>query len=221
MRIGPLRRRIAAARKPSAVSVWLHWIVSAAVLVALAGAIQAVYNSPMCCSGQGRYNFLLHAYAGLLVLALVVARLTFRALVPWPRAAERTPRVLEWAGSITHWSLYALMVLIPLTGWIAASAFGCCVGVPGLPDIDQLSLGIGGGRPADPSVAYAVHRVLPWLLLALILLHVAAGLFHHFVARDETLTRMLPGPARRRRHPVNADRFIGSTAERQPEGGRT
>lgn len=209
-----------AARKPSVVSVWLHWIVSAAIFIALGSAIQAVYNSPMGAMGQRRYYFLLHAYAGLLVLGLVVARLTFRALVPWPRAAERTPRILEWAGSITHWSLYALMFLIPLTGWIVASSAGCCIGVPGLPDINQLSLETGGA-PANPVVAYAIHRVLPWLLLAVILLHIAASFFHHFIARDETLTRMLPGDPRRRRRPVKPDRSIGQMAEQQPEGGTT
>ena len=155
------------------------------------------------------------------VLGLVVARLTFRALVPWPRAAERTPRILEWAGSLTHWSLYALMVLIPLTGWIVASSAGCCIGVPGLPDINQFSMGTGGTAPADPAVAYSLHRVLPWALLALILVHVAASLFHHFIARDETLTRMLPGPPRRRRRPVEPDRSNGPMAERQSEGGQT
>ncbi len=221
MRTGPWRRRIAAARKPSVVSVWLHWIVSAAVFIALGSAIQAVYNSPMGAMGQRRYYFLLHAYAGLLVLGLVVARLTFRALFAWPRAAERTPRILEWAGSITHWSLYALMFLIPLNGWIVSSSAGCCIGVPGLPDINQLALGTGGGNPADPAIAYSIHRVLPWALLALILLHVAAVLFHHFIARDETLTRMLPGSPRRRRRPVRPHRSIGPMAEQQPEGGKT
>ena len=215
----PTRPRIAARAKPVAVSVWLHWIVAGAVFIALASAIQAVYNSPMGAMGQRRSYFLLHAYAGLLVLGLVVARLTFRALVPWPRAAERTPRILEWTASLTHWALYGLMLLIPLTGWIVASSAGCCIGVPGLPDINQLALGTAGARPANPAVAYSLHRVLPWLLLGLILVHVAGALFHHFIARDETLTRMLPGPARRRRRPVEPDRSIGPMAEGQP-GGR-
>lgn len=217
----PTRLWIVARPKPSAVSVWLHWIVAGAVFVALGSAIQAVYYSPMGTMGLRRYYFLLHAYAGLLVLGLVVARLTFRALVPWPRAAERTPRILEWAGSITHWTLYALMFLIPLTGWIVASSAGCCIGVPGLPDINQLSLGTGGTAPANPVAGYSLHRVLPWALLALVLLHVAAGLFHHFIARDQTLTRMLPGPPQRRRRSVNQEQFIGPKVERQPEGGRT
>lgn len=112
------------------------------------------------------------------------------------------------------------MFLISLTGWITASSFGCCIGVPGLPDINQLSLGTGGGDPADPAVAYSIHRVLPWALLALILLHVAATLFHHFIAQDETLTRMLPGPARRRRR-VEPDQSVGLTAGRQTRGGQT
>ena len=185
--------------KPSSVSVWLHWIAAAAIFVALVGAIQAVYNSPMWAMGQRRYYFLLHAYAGLLVLGLVVLRLFFRAFSPWPKVSEKTPLLAELAAGITHWTLYGLMFFIPVTGWIAASSFGCCVRVPGLPDINLLSAGTSNTEPANAAIAYNLHRVLPWVLLALIILHVAAGLFHHFIIRDETLTSMLPGSARRRK----------------------
>lgn len=218
--VAPTRPRIAARAKPVAISVWLHWIVSAAVFIALASAIQAVYNSPMGDMGQRRSYFLLHAYAGLVVLALVVARLTFRALFAWPSTATRSPRVLEWTARLAHWALYGLILLVPLTGWIVASSAGCCIGVPGLPDINQLSLGTGGTDPVDPVVAYSLHRVLPWALLALILIHVAAALFHHFIARDETLTRMLPGPARRQRR-SERDRSINPMTDGQTEGGQT
>ena len=185
--------------KPSPVSVWLHWLAALAILVALVGAIQAVYNSPMWVMGQRRYYFLLHAYAGLLVLGLVVLRLFFRAFSPWPKASEKTPRLAELVAGITHWSLYGLMFFIPLTGWITASSFGCCVGVPGLPDINLLAAGTYNTAPPNPAIAYDLHRLLPWILLAITILHVVAAFFHHLVLRDETLTSMLPGSARRRR----------------------
>jgi cytochrome b561 len=174
-----------------------------AIFLAFVGAIQAVYNSPMWAMGQRRYYFLLHAYAGLLLLGLVVLRLFFRAFSPWPKASEKTPLFAALVAGITHWTLYGLMLFVPVNGWIAASSFGCCVGVPGLPDINLLSAGISSTEPANAAIAYNLHRVLPWVLLALIMLHVAAALFHHFVVRDATLTSMLPSPARRRkRHPV-------------------
>ena len=190
--------------KPNAISVWLHWIFAGAILVALLAGIQAVYNSPMWAFGQRRYYFLLHAYAGLFVLGLVVLRLFFRALFPWPGEPKGASRLAKLAAGATHLALYVLSFVIPVNGWIVASSFACCVGVPGLPDINLLSTEIRNAEPADAAVAYNLHRVLPWILLALIILHVAAALFHHFVVRDETLTSMLPGPARRRRRqPLN------------------
>jgi cytochrome b561 len=91
-----------------------------------------------------------------------------------------------------HWTLYALMLLTPLTGWIVASKMGCCMTVPGLPNIDLLGSGLSIGRPISATTAYHVHVFFVWTLLALISLHVLAALFHHFVVRDTILIRMIP-----------------------------
>lgn len=147
----------------------------------------------MCCSGERGFYFLLHAYAGLLVLGLIVMRLLFRVLFPWPKPVKKGSWFGNLASALTHWALYGLALFIPLSGWIVASSFGCCVGVPGLPDINLLSSAMNDVGPANASVAYRLHVTFAWLILALIMVHVLAAMLHHFVFRNETLAKMLPG----------------------------
>jgi cytochrome b561 len=84
------------------------------------------------------------------------------------------------------------MLLTPLTGWIVASSMGCCMAVPGLPNIDRLGSGLSIGHPVSAMTAYHIHVFFVWTLLALISLHVMAALFHHLVFRDTILVRMIP-----------------------------
>ena len=88
--------------------------------------------------------------------------------------------------------LYALMLLMPLTGWIVASKMECCVAVSGPPNIDRLGSGLSTGRPISAMTAYHVHVFFVWKLLARISLHVMAALFNHLVLRDTILIRMIP-----------------------------
>ena len=73
------------------------------------------------------------------------------------------------------------------------------MGVPGLPDIGLLGSGLKHASPANVSAAYNLHVSLIWLLLGLTLIHVLAALFHHFIVKDATLVKMLPGPISRTR----------------------
>jgi len=91
-----------------------------------------------------------------------------------------------------------MMLLVPLTGWIVASSMGCCMTVPGLPNIDLLAAGVSTGSPLNARAAYHVHVFFVWMLFAVIALHVLAALYHHFIARDVILIRMLPIPAQRK-----------------------
>lgn len=181
-------------RKPNIGSVIFHWLGAILVFIALLAGIYAVYYAG-CCSFARTSTFLLHAYAGLSVLGLVVARLVFRALFAWPHAKKKfIPGAI--VASVIHWLLYLMMVMIPLTGWIVASAMGCCVYVPGLPNVNELSLGMSDITLADVGAAYQVHVFMAWIIIALISLHVAAALFYHFILKNDTLKRMLPGRLR-------------------------
>ena len=89
--------------------------------------------------------------------------------------------------------MYLVMIFAPLSGWIAAAGMQCCFGLPGLPDPGALGHALNVNPSSGGSVAYDLHVVLAWSLLALILVHVVAALTHHFVIRDRVLVKMLPG----------------------------
>lgn len=188
------------AEKPHLASVSFHWISALLVLLALLGGLYVAYYATGCCSAERRFVFLVHAYAGITVLAVAVARLTFRAAFSWPKPTGETPGKVSTAiAGFVHFSLYAIMILIPLTGWIMASAMPCCWGVPGLPDVRVLSFGIGNPTMAGFGAAYQVHVTLAWITVGLILLHVGAALFHHLHLRNDKLRSMLPGRLRNTR----------------------
>lgn len=177
---------------PNIASVIAHWAAAWAMILALYFGLSAVYGN-----GPRQETFAAHAYAGLTVLGLVVIRLFLRTLLPWPKEESEGSRVLKLVAEAMHWTLYASMLLTPLTGWIVASSMECCMAVPGLPNIDLLGPSLSIGRPISAMTAYDVHVFFVWTLLALISLHVMAALFHHFVFRDPILVRMIPVLGRR------------------------
>lgn len=190
-----------AARKPHVASVSLHWVGAALVLTALLGGLYIGYYAKGCCSAESRFVFLVHAYAGLTVLMVATTRLIFRAAFSWPEPPGETHgKVGNAVAAFVHFSLYAIMILIPLTGWIMASAMPCCWGVPGLPDARVLSFGIGNPTMAGLGAAYQVHVTLAWITIGLILLHVGAALVHHLHLRNDTLRKMLPGRLRNKQN---------------------
>ena len=90
---------------------------------------------------------------------------------------------------IAHAMLYGLMLAIPISGWIYSSATGVSVTYLGLVPLPNLV-------PKDRESArmlLLVHQTLNYTLAAVVTVHVAAALKHHFVDRDNTLARMLPG----------------------------
>lgn len=87
------------------------------------------------------------------------------------------------AATATHALLYALMFAIPITGWLFNSSAGFppqWFGLASLPAIASAS-------PVLKTVAHALHVRGVWLLVALVALHAASALEHHFVDRDRTL----------------------------------
>jgi cytochrome b561 len=92
------------------------------------------------------------------------------------------------AAAIFHFTLYALMFLIPLSGWLMSSAKGfqtVWFGVFPIPDL----------LPKDKVVGDAlkeVHEALNLLLIGILIIHVLAALKHHFIDKDNVLKQMLP-----------------------------
>jgi cytochrome b561 len=136
-----------------------------------------------------------HLGVGSTLIAVMAIRVVWR-LTHWPTPDELSP-LLSIVSRITHFLLYAALVLVPLLGWINASSRGWTVRLLGVLPYPAVS---------EPGSAFGhemgdVHGILAWVLLALISLHVVAALFHRFVLRDHVLQRMLPR-ARPSRHRV-------------------
>jgi cytochrome b561 len=130
-----------------------------------------------------------HLSLGVLIMLLALIRLLWRLGHPVPLLASQRP----WQGSLArlvHALLYAILLLLPLLGWGNASSRGWDVTLFGIARLPPLFAkgSVFGHELGD------VHSVLATVLLVLVGMHVAAAFYHHFVARDRTLTRMLPGP---------------------------
>lgn len=130
----------------------------------------------------------LHFMLGISVLLLVIIRLVVRFSTPAPAITPSPKRWEKIAAGIMHTALYLLMLALPLIGWMMLSAEGKPVPFFGLELPPLMS--------EDQSLAEeleGLHEQLGQIGYFLIGLHVAAGLFHHYVKRDNTLLRMLPG----------------------------
>jgi cytochrome b561 len=171
-----------------AVAIALHWIIALSIL-GLMGV--GVWMTDLKPSPRTFEIYALHKSAGLLVLALAAFRLIWRVTHRPPALPASTPRWQAWAAGATHAALYALMLALPITGWLQHSAAGYPLRWFGLFKVPAL---IGRDREA---LAFwqQWHEWLAWALAALILLHVAAALKHHFLDRDGLLGRMWPARA--------------------------
>ena len=92
------------------------------------------------------------------------------------------------AAHAVHATLYLLFFAVPLVGWAYSSAAGLPIALFGLIPLPDFV-------PADKALAQAIkpwHGYLAFALAALVLLHVAAALKHHWMGRDGLLSRMWP-----------------------------
>jgi cytochrome b561 len=165
----------------------LHW----AIVGLLACQFAIAWTMPDIGPGTTQPDRMidLHLSFGILILLVIVVRLLWRIGHPVPLLAANVPRWQQLAATAGHHTLYLLLLLMPLLGWASASGRGFPVtlfGIVRLPDILARRAPLTG-------VLGDVHTLLSYVLLGVIGLHVLAALYHHFVLRDGTLRRMLPG----------------------------
>lgn len=161
----------------------LHWLVALGVVVqfVLAYYMEDLPNGPFKFE---MYN--LHKSIGVTILALAAVRLIWRWLNPVPALPPGRPRWEHVASHASHAGLYALLFAQPVTGLLQVlyAQFPSYIWGVKLPRIAV--------DPATADIFGAVHYYLHWVILALVAVHAAAALRHHFVLRDDVLTRMLP-----------------------------
>ena len=167
------------------VAKWLHWTVALAVIVMI-GLGWWAERLPF---GSLKVDvFWVHKSLGMLVLIAMALRLLWRLLNPAPALPDTLRPWERGAAHLTHWGLYALLIAMPVSGWVINSAANFPLSVFGWFEVPAIA-------PADDDIkelAASVHGALSWAIIAVVGLHVAAALKHHFVLKDDVLRRMLP-----------------------------
>lgn len=164
----------------------LHWLMAALILGCFAVGI-IMTDWPF--SPRKLQVYAWHKWAGVTVFVLLWVRLAWR-LRHRPPAPPTTMNALQvrLANGVHH-LLYVLMLAVPLTGWLMSSAKGfptVWFGLLPLPDLI-------GKHEAAANALETAHTVLAWSIVVLAAGHASAALQHHFIHRDDVLTRMLPG----------------------------
>ena len=167
-------------------AILLHWTTAALILSTIPlGWYGASFESA---AAQSATNF--HKLIGILILALTLARIAWRlAHRPPPYPEDITPRI-RLAAKLVHGAIYALLLILPLTGWWMSSAVPKRhpIGWEGVFEIPFLPI---AQSMASAGPAHALHVNLAWVMAALAALHIAAALKHHLVDRDTVLLRMM------------------------------
>lgn len=171
----------------SAVAIALHWLIAAGIL----GMIALGWNMD---GNEDLYQ--LHKSIGITILILTVARIVWRVMNPPPPLPSE---MTGWEKTLSHGvhvAFYALMILMPLSGWLYVSTaydfdiptvlFGA-ISWPDIPGVGFLSNAAGHG------VVEFVHSKLAWVAIVLVGLHVAGAVKHELSAEEGVLKRMIPG----------------------------
>ncbi len=138
-----------------------------------------------------------HNTLGFLVLILVIFRLSWRAVNPTPELPAALTAYQRVLARLTHAALYALLVVFPLTGWSALSAYDGEFPIYffGWDNVFRIVPRVPEGSTFDADFFGEVHETC-WKIGAGILgLHVVAALWHQYVVKDGVLRRMWSGTA--------------------------
>ena len=161
----------------------LHWLMAICILamlfigVGMVSTIEPIYVTLVA----------IHKPLGIVILLLAILRLGVRICLGAPPLPSDLPEPMKLAAQLSHYVLYALMIALPLIGWGMLSAA----------DYPVVVLGVTLPSPLPRSdalhtVLWNTHRLLALSFFALILLHLAAALFHALVRRDGVFESMSP-----------------------------
>lgn len=168
----------------TSVARMLHWTIAVLIITNL------VLGFGRGMLPKGMMAMPIHKSIGITVLVLTVLRILWRLTHRPPPLPGAMPVWERASATLVHWAFYALMIVLPLSGWIISSAGDRPLNWFFLFDIPKLAVSKTDGLYG---LSHEAHELLPWLWIALIALHVGAALRHHFVLKDDVLRRMVRG----------------------------
>lgn len=181
----------------STVAIALHWLIGLIIIGNLAGGLLLETFLDSADPAMKRIGFIaigLHKSFGITVLALTLVRIGWRLGNPPPPLPGHMTPAERGLSKLSHLGFYALMLALPLSGWAFSSTAKIQYPILwfGLFEVPKLPL-----PKSIYGLARESHELMGWLAIALVTLHVAAALKHHWFDRDDVLARMLPLVKRR------------------------
>jgi cytochrome b561 len=170
-----------------------HWWTAALVAVQAPVGFYMVYRGPTLKIWDGLTNTLynVHKLVGLVIFFLVLARLAYRLRQGAPADEPSLEAWQKGAAHATHWSLYLLLLLVPIGGYLGISLY---------PALDVFGMPLPSITAADQAAAarvFFLHWIGAVLILLLVGAHVSGALYHYFLCKDGVLQRMWPAVGRR------------------------
>jgi len=162
----------------------LHWIIVALIIVQFSIA----WTMPEVERGTSPVGLIAwHLSIGTTILAVMLVRLVWRLTHPAPPPPNDLSPALRLVSRSTHFVLYAVLIALPIGGWINASARGWPVTLFGAIPLPSLiakgsALGLAAGD---------IHMAAATALLVIIGLHIAGSAYHAVVLKDDTVKRMV------------------------------
>jgi cytochrome b561 len=174
------------AQRYTTVAIVLHWLIAAAVLfmIGLGWTLEDIPKG----TPERTYWFNLHKSIGVTIGLLVVVRLLWRLTHRPPPLPASMPAWEIAAARLNHVLLYALLLAMPVIGFLASNftKFG----------VKYFGVQVGplfAENQAMRDTLQELHGALSWVLVVLVAVHVLAALKHWLVDRDRVFQRMLPG----------------------------
>ncbi|OUI80523.1 cytochrome B561 [Gluconobacter sp. DsW_056] len=185
-------------KRYTGVAIILHWLIAAGILTLI---IMGLVMDHLSLDPMWVFQlYQLHKSIGITVMMLIALRIVWRLTHRAPGLPADMKGFERVAAHLTHAALYGLQTLMPLSGWAMVSV--SVLGIPTVlygtipwPDLPVLST--LQDKPPVEATLKVVHHWGGWFLLALIGLHVAAALRHHFFLNDHVLRQMLPAIGRK------------------------
>ena len=128
-----------------------------------------------------------HKLIGLVILALMLARITYRLTRGAPRSEPSLPGWQKGLSHAVHWSLYLLLILVPIGGYVGIMYYGAT-------DIFGVKLPnfVTPNEPLSERI-FKLHGLGATIIIGLITLHLAGAAYHGLVKGDGVVRRMWPG----------------------------
>jgi cytochrome b561 len=163
----------------------LHWLMFVLIVIEFTLAwtmpgLRRVTTLPSLVS--------LHFSFGILIFMLIIFRTYWRATHTVPALPSEMSPALRFVAHAMHYSLYGILLVLPLLGLAYASSHGLTVSFFGMFNLPALfANGSSVGRALGE-----LHGIVATLLVFLIGFHIVAAYYHHLIVKDDILTRMLP-----------------------------